>query len=93
MNSTNALSVLLERVKSSNTCPGNPDYDFVEMIIKEEGQFLGGEVVATLDASSVVKTLRASDCEMLNVSIYAKCRNYRTYLRVKRSRADHCEEC
>ena len=52
--------MLLERVKSSNTCPGNPDNDFVEMIVKEGGQFLGtsGEVVATLDTSSVAKTAR-----------------------------------
>ena len=44
---------MLERVKSSNTCPGNPEHDFIEMI-KEGGQFLDtcGLVVATLDASS-----------------------------------------
>lgn len=91
VNSTNALSVLLERVKSSNTCPGNPEHNFVEMFVKEGGQFLGtcGKVVATLDASSVV---RASDCEMLSESRCAKCKSYRTHLRVKQSRANHCEE-
>ena len=84
VNYTNALSVLLEHVKPSNTCPGNPDDDFVEMIVKEGGQFLGtsDEVVATLDTSSVAKTVRASDCEILSESRCAKCRSYRTHLRV-----------
>ena len=47
------LNALLERVKSSQICPGNPDQDFVDMIAKEGGKFLGadGELVATLDAS------------------------------------------
>ena len=94
VNCINALSVLLECVKSSNTCPGNPDHDFIEMIVKEGGQFLStcGQVVATTDASSVVKTVRVSGCEMLSGSRCAKCRNFRTHLHVKRSRADHCEE-
>ena len=44
------LSVLLERVLSSNICLGNPDHDFVEVIVKEGGQFLGtcGEIVQLL---------------------------------------------
>lgn len=94
VSSMDVLIALLDRVKSSNTCPGNPDSDFVDMIVKEGGQFLGThrEVVATLDASTVVQTVRVSDCEILCEQRCVKCRNYRTSLRVKRSRSDHCDD-
>ena len=62
------LIVLLECVKSSQICPGNPVQN-VDMIAKERGNFLGadGEVVETLDASSDgERTVRVNDCVTLN---------------------------
>ena len=90
------LRVLLERVRVSQLCPGNPDQDFIDLIAKEGGQFLstGGVVVATLDTSSKVvldghaydKTIRASDCKILSNGRCSMCTRYRPHLRVKRSR-------
>ena len=49
--SVQTLCALLDRVKQSQLCTGNPDNDFVNLITKEGGRFLGtgGRVVAFLD--------------------------------------------
>ena len=86
--------MLLDCVKSSQLCPGNPDQDFVDLAIE------GGNVVATVDTGSenvadgqsCKKTVRASDCEMLSDGRCTKCSRYRAHLRVKRSRNKQCHE-
>ena len=89
--SVQTLCALLDRVKQSQLCTVNPDNDFVNLITKEGGRFLGtgGRVVAFLDTGSEIdhdvqvndKTVRASDCMMLSDGRCAKCTRYRpTYV-------------
>ena len=54
ISSAHMLCMLLERVQVSHLCPGNPDQDFIDLIAKEWGQFLGtgGMVLLSMDSGS-----------------------------------------
>ena len=75
VSSINSLFSILECVASVQLCPGNPDPDFVLLIMHERGIFKGENktVVATLDETFDVidnrctyqQTIRTKDCDVL----------------------------
>ena len=71
-----SLKLLLSKLDSSSVCPGNPDRNFVEMLVTKKGMIMsrsGQYVVASINFRAPVhwngdtytQTVRRSTCEII----------------------------
>lgn len=100
LNSVTA-SMLLARISTLHTCPGNPESKFISLAnAKRNCEFLssGNEVVAYLDSNGSVKvkekcyasTVRTAKCHLLTGGLRCEaCKSYRKNLLAQHSRALH----
>ena len=96
-----STSMLLSRLSTFHTCPGNPEPKFISLAsMKRNGEFLSNdnEVVAYLDRNGSVavndkcytSTIRTSKCHLLTRELRCEiCKGYRKNLLAQHSRAMH----
>ena len=88
-----SLKLLLSKLDSSNVCPGNPDRNFVEMLVTKKGKIMSGNgndvfvsidsrVPVHLNGDTYTRTVRRSTCEIItNDKKCRQCVDYRDTLR------------